>query len=202
MISLEKFKTIMERLKNNIEYLDKVCEIVGSPEVVYDHACIDETIMALAAALGCDEDILFRWTLELGFGAEDPECQTIEQLYECLAPKNPEEKVIFAIPSEVAGCPAFELTYHSDDDMDYYTMSMETVYQMDKDEAGEYVHDIWKQFTDWMIDNGHSIDEPVPLYVFESGVDLHTPYLSIADAYAAFTVLATGVSAQGVVGEW
>lgn len=199
MISLEKFKKIMDGLQKNIEYLDKICEFVGDPALVFDHACIDETIIALAAAIGCDEEILFQWVFELDFGKDDLELKTAEQLYNYLVSEELVEETIFKIPSCIEDCPDFELTYHPAEN--HYTMSMETIYQMDADDAGEYVHNIWKCFTDWMIDNGHSIEKPVELSIFETGICLRGPYQTIEDAYAHFTVLAAGVGGQGVVSE-
>lgn len=212
MISLEKFKKIVDGLRRNVEYLDKVCELVGNPDVVYEHACLDEAIEALAAAMQCDEQLLFQWTMECEFGSEWDEpyvaeygvdLKTTEQLYEYLAAnlpcEYPEEQTVFALPSEVPGCPVFELTYHPLEGQ--YTMSMETIYQMNEKEADDYVHNIWEKFTDWMVDNGHGITTPVHLSVFEDGVCLRRPYSSAEDAYAAFTVLAHGVGLQGVTSE-
>lgn len=207
MISFEKFKEILEGLQKNIEYLNKVCELIGSPESVFDHACVDETIMALAAACNCDEELLFQWVFELDLGKEwddqstiayGAEMKTIERLYEYITTTEEEDRTLFSIPSEIPDCPVFELTYHADEG--YYSMSMETIYEMDAKATEEYVNNIWEKFTGWMIDNEYRVNNSVPLSIFEEGIRLGGPYLTIEEAYAHFSVLATGACNQGVEG--
>lgn len=220
MITRAIFKQIMGQLETNVEWCSRLSEVFGDTDLVYEHASIDEVVYAIAAAFsdGPEYDelqsLLFRWIFAADFGKvwDDEETSmwgadmsTVDGLYDyLLGGNNPQEKAdyteeyqtVFEVPSDLAGCPDFELTYHPDDK--YYSMSMETIYRMDVARARAYIQDILGKFTAWMQENGRDTTCPLYLDVFTDGLSIGRCYHSIEAAYAHFAAFARGVLAQGV----
>lgn len=222
MITRATFKKIMEQVKNNVEWFDKLCELLDNTDAVYTHSNIDEVVNVIAAAFsdGSEDDefceLLSKWIFLSDFGEDWDESDTrewgtdmstLDGLYDyLLGGINPKEKAdyeeyqtVFAVPIGLEDCPDFELTYHPNGK--YYSMSMETIYGMNAVQAHAYVQSILDEFTEWMHKKCLDTTCTVDLHeVFANGVALDRRYHSIEDAYANFAVLAHGALVQGIEG--
>ena len=211
MICWAKFKDFMDKFVRNNDALDQISKLLGCSEKLYDTSCIDEAVRLLEILCDDEEDgMISYWMWELDCGRKwhpgcvtyvngnDIKLETVEDLYRYLM-GDQEEKILFEIPSEIPSCPIFELTYHPNTDT--YTMSMETIYQMDSAAASRYLTDIGEKFTEWMISNGYNTNRRLNLWeVFTYGLNFSSDFTSIEDAYAAFEMLVCGSCAQGIEG--
>lgn len=213
MICWAKFKDLMDKIVRNSDTLDKISELFGCVEKLYDASCIDEAVRLLEIL--CDdeeESMISYWMWELDCGSKwhpgcvtdingnDIKLETVEDLYNYLAQTETgtEVETVFSVHSQWNGSD-FELTYHFDTGT--YTMSMETIYQMDADTAYRYLTDINEKFTEWMNSNNYYTDRRLNLWeVFTNGLNFNSDFTSVEDAYAAFEMLMYGSCTQGIEG--
>lgn len=213
MICWAKFKDIMDKIVRNNDKLDHISELLGGVEKLYDASCIDEAVKLLEILCDDEEDgMISYWMWELDCGRKwhpgcvidvngnDIKLETVEDLYNYLAQTetSAEPKTVFSVPSQW-GSSDFELTYHPDTGT--YTMSMETIYQMDEDNAYKYLNGISKKFTEWMNSNNYYAGKRLNLWeVFTNGLNFNSHFTSVEDAYAAFEMLVCGSCAQSIEG--
>lgn len=223
MICFEQFKGFLDKIVKSNKKIERISELLGGVEALYETSCMDEAIRMLEILCDDDSEMISYWAWELDFGRKwkpgcvtdsdgtDIKLETAEDLYyylaHDLAPGDTDQNIdgtprtVFSVASSWPGCLDFELTYYpvTDD----YGMSLETIYQFGPDDsASAYLSDIQRQFTHWMKANGYDTHRHISLYqMFEVCNNMHTHYKSIDEAYAMFNALACGACCQGVTGE-
>jgi hypothetical protein len=90
----------------------------------------------------------------------------------------------------------FDITYNKD--TDDYSMSVETIYIFEKEDADkQYIKEILKRFTEWMISNNYDTNKKLELYeVFTEGNNINTNFKTIEDCYTYFKLLVNGYCSQ------
>lgn len=218
VISFEKFNNFIGAIQTKDEKMCRISEVLGDVDELFSINCLDEAVELLS--LLCDDvdgDIPY-WMWELNYGKDwkpgyvlgpdgvDIKLQTVRDLYDYLciraAPEEPADRTVFSVESELYNCPCFELTYHADTGK--YSMSIETIFKMDRRETGQYLMDILDQFTAWMLENGYKTTELLDLWeVFEHGLNIHSEFDKVEDAYAVFYMLVIGSTQYGIKsGSW
>lgn len=86
----------------------------------------------------------------------------------------------------------FDITYLEDEKK--YVLSVETIYEFQNyEDKCKYLTAILMAFTKWMEDNHCDIRRSPDLYdLFEGGVNIHTHFNSIEEAYGVFRALVAG----------
>ena len=86
----------------------------------------------------------------------------------------------------------FDITYLEDEKK--YVLSVETIYEFQNcADKCKYLTDILKSFTKWMEDNHYNTQWNPDLYdLFERGINIHTHFDSIEEAYGMFRALVSG----------
>lgn len=86
----------------------------------------------------------------------------------------------------------FDITYLEREKK--YNLSVETIYDFDSlNDSYNYLNGILIAFTKWMKDNHYSTDYKPCMYdLFEQGVNIHTPFDSLEEAYGVFKTLVIG----------
>lgn len=224
MICLKQFKRFLNKIVRSNERIERISELLGRAEALYETSCMDEAIRMLEILCNDDSEMISYWAWELDFGRKwkpgcvtdsdgtDIKLETAEDLYHYLThnlnPGDIDQNIdgtphtVFCVDSSSwLGYADFELTYYPA--TDDYGMSLETIYQFDTDDgAFAYLSDIQKQFTDWMKANGYDTQRHISLHqMFEACDNMHTHYKSIDEAYAMFNALVCGACCQGVEGE-
>lgn len=222
MICFEQFKGFIDKIVKSNEKIERISELLGGVEALYETSCMDEAIRMLEILCDDDSEMISYWAWELDFGRKwkpgcvtdsdgtDIKLETAEDLYHYLArdlaPGDTGQNIdgtprtVFGVASSWPGLLDFELTYYPA--TDDYGMRIETIYQFDTDDgAFAYLSGIQQQFTDWMKANGHDTHRHISLFRMFEMCDSMPHYKSIDEAYAMFNALVCGACCQGVEGE-